>query len=112
MPRKTDTEKLRSISSKTNFSKRHKKNDHNYREIRDSLVNSTGKVRSNEENALIIQTLAYFQNKEHNLDEACKEAMTMFGGNYYSYYNLYNYYIVTILLNISLIMIEVNFSQK
>jgi hypothetical protein len=84
-----------------NRKKRHKNAPMDFNNVIDSLKNTNGRVRSIEENALIIQALAYFQNNEMSLDQACKECEKMFKGSHNTYRALWKYFEETGSLNIS-----------
>ena len=45
--------------------------------------------------------MAYLQKNGNSLDASCKISQEMFGGKYYSYLDLWNYYIVYDKLDIS-----------
>jgi hypothetical protein len=75
--------------------------DLNFDEIIQKNVNPNGRVRSIEENKLLIQAIAYFQKNGMSLDESLKECKIMFGGSYDTYKNLWSHYIETNNLNIS-----------
>ena len=65
------------------------------------MVNNTGRVRSIEENGLLIQALAYWQKQLFSLDQACKKCVEMFGGSHNVYKKLWNHYIENNNLNIA-----------
>ena len=82
--------------------KRRRRNEFiHFDKIKDDLANKTGRVRSNDENALIIQSLAYFQKQSFSLDQSCKKCVEAFGGCHTVYQNLWNYYIKYNDLNIA-----------
>ena len=89
-------------SNKDHIQKRHKVNDIDYDAIRNKFVNNNGRARSHEENALIIQSLTYFQKHGNSLDASCKILMQMYGGDHNVYHELWNYYIVMDSLDIEL----------
>jgi len=71
--------------------KRHKK-DINFDDVIDKFKNKNGRVRTVDENALIIQALAYFQKNNMSLDQACKECEIMFKGSTHTYRSLWKYF--------------------
>ena len=100
MPRITKTKRTYISNLQENVTKRLKQ-DIDYQNIIDSFANTNGRVRSTEENKLIIQSLAYLQLKGFSLDYACKEAENMFRGSHNTYKSLWKYYIETGSVNIS-----------
>src|SRR5947207_2893903 len=91
----------RGYTIEENRAKRLKKDVISFDFIIENLKNSHGRARSVRENALIVQAIAYFQNKSFTLDQSCKECSIMFKGCPKVYKNLWNYYIATGDLNIS-----------
>ena len=100
MPRTSNQKKRAASSLQENRAKRWKQNP-NLQNIIDSFANTNGRVRNEEENKLIIQSLAYFQLKGLSLDQSCKEAELMFKGSHNTYRSLWTYYIETGSVNIS-----------
>jgi hypothetical protein len=85
-----------------NRKKRHKV-ELNFDEIKKKLVNKQGRTRSPNENALIIQSIAYFQKRGMSVDASAKECVEMFGGCHKEYHELWDYYIDSNNLDISLV---------
>src|SRR5690349_566720 len=75
-----------------NRKKRHKK-ELNFDEIKKKLINKQGSTRTCNENALIIQAIAYFQKQKKSLDRSAKKCVKIFVGCHKEYYELWNYYI-------------------
>jgi hypothetical protein len=100
MPLVKSSKKRKQYVISENRNKRYKKTI-NFDEIIEKLKNQKGRIRSSEENKLIIQSLCYFQKNNMSLDEACKECEIMFKGSHNTYRSLWNYYMETGDLNIS-----------
>jgi len=67
------SEKKRRCNTTLNRKKMHKKNEINFDDVIENLKNINGRVRTIEENVLIVQALAYFQKNNMSFDQACKE---------------------------------------
>ena len=100
MPNTKTSKKRAAKKLEKSREKRHKVHEINYDDIRNKLVNTKGRVRTHEENALIIQSLAYFQKQGQSLDASCKIIQEMFGGCHTNYHELWNYYLVMDALDI------------
>jgi hypothetical protein len=78
-----------------------KKIEINFDDIIKQNVNPKGRTRSIEENKLLIQSMAYFQKNGMTLDQSLKQCIEMFGGCYYTYKTLWEYFMKTGNLDVS-----------